>query len=141
MYNFLVKNGQLLAFGVGLLITIIYFVGAFGGDSPERFNFGLMTAIALSVLCAIAMVIFGLLQIASDPKGSLKGIITFGLLIGLFAVLYVTADPTLSPATVKEFGLSDSTSKLISGAMLTTLFLIGATGLAFVASEVRNFFK
>lgn len=141
MYNFLVKNGQLVAFVVGLLITIIYFVGALGGDSPDRFNFGLMTAIALSVICALFMIAFGLFQIASDPKGSLKGIITFGLLVGLFAVLYSTADPTLSPATTKEFGLTDGTSKMISGAMLTTLFLLGATGLAFVASEIRNFFK
>lgn len=141
MYNFLTKNGQLLSFGVGLLVTVIYFVGAFGGDSPERFNFGLMTAMVLAAFCAFAMIAFGLFQVASDPKGSLKGIITFGLLIGLFAVLYSTADPTLSPATVDEFGLSDSTSKLISGAMLTTLFLLGATGVAFALSEIRNFFR
>ncbi|MFT4665513.1 MAG: hypothetical protein ACI8YQ_004279 [Polaribacter sp.] len=141
MYNFLVKNGQLLSFGVGLLITIIYFVGAVGGDSPDRFNFGLMTAIALSIICALFMVGFGLYQVASNPKGSLKGIITFGLLIGLFAALYATSDPTLSPATTKEFGLSEGTSKMISGAMLTTLLLLGATCLAFILSEIRNFFK
>ncbi len=144
MYNFLVKNGQLVAFGVGLLITIVYFVGAVGGDSPDRFNFGLITAMVLAAICAVVMIAFGLFQVASDPKGSMKGIITFGLLIGLFAVLYSTADPTLSPAMIaggEGAGLSDSTSKLISGGMLTTLFLLGATGVAFALSEIRNFFK
>jgi len=144
MYNFLVKNGQLVAFGIGLLITIIYIVGAVGGDSPERFNFGLMTAIGLSILCAVVMILFGLFQVASDPKGSLKGIITFALLIGLFVVLYSTADPTLSPAMVaggEGAGLTEGTSKFISGAILTTLVLLGATGVVFALSEIRNFFK
>ena len=141
MYNFLVKNGQFLAFGIGLLITIIFFVGALGGDSPDRFNFGLITAMVLAGICALFMVGFGLYQIATNPKGSLKGIITFGLLIGLFAVLYATADATLTPAILDEFEISEGTSKMISGSMMTTLVLLAATGAAFAVSEIRNFFK
>ncbi|MFK7807819.1 MAG: hypothetical protein AB8F74_08495 [Saprospiraceae bacterium] len=140
MYNFLVKNGQLVAFGLGLLITIIFFAGALGGDSPDRFNFGLMVAIALAILCAIAMVLFGLYQVVTNPKGSLKGIITFGILLALFGILYSTGDTTVSPA-MKEFNVSPGVGKFISGAIMTTAILAAATAASFALSEIRNFFK
>jgi len=38
MYNFLTKNGQLLAFGLGALITVIYFIFVFtSGDGLDAF--------------------------------------------------------------------------------------------------------
>ncbi len=144
MYNFLVKNGQLVAFGLGLLVTIIFFFGAVSGDSPDRFNFGLSMAILLAVLCAIGMVVFGLYHMATDIKGSIKGIITFVVLLVLFGLLYATAKADGSAslmATLEEFNVSPGVSKFISAAIKTTLALAAVAVLSFIFSEVRNFFK
>ena len=134
-----------MSFGLGLLITIIFFVLALnGGENPDRFNFGLGIAIALAVLCAVLMLLFGLYQIVTNPKGSMKGLLTFGILVGLFVAMYATAKAGGSASlinTEEEFGITEGTSKLISAGMMTTFLLILATLGSFVLSEVRNFFK
>ena len=98
MYKFLTKNGQTLAFGLGILLTVLTLIilfsglGEFESLSDEQkaqtgiFNFGLQASIALVILGFIAMVGFGLYQVATNIKGSLKGIIGFVLLIVIFLV-------------------------------------------------------
>ena len=145
MYNFLVKNGQLAAFGLGLLITIIFFSMALsGGEDPERFNFGLAFSIILAIACAAAMFLFGMYHMVTDIKGSMKGIITFGTLLILFGIIYATSDPTGSARLgelMTKFDVSEGTSKFISGAIGTTLALVFVALASFAFSEVRNFFK
>ncbi|MEO0779129.1 MAG: hypothetical protein AAF146_21365 [Bacteroidota bacterium] len=65
MYKFLVRNGQLLAFGVGILFTVIFLGSVLGGldsfnslaeeeqSTTGIFDFGLVAAIALAILCVI----------------------------------------------------------------------------------------
>ena len=144
MYKFLVKNGQLVAFGIGLLITVIFFAGAAGGDSPERFNFGLSAAILLAILCALGMLLFGLYHMATNLKGSVKGLITFGAIIVLFGILYGTANAGGNASlmdTMKEFNVGENVSKFISAAIWTTLALGVIAIASFALSEIRNFFK
>ena len=91
MYDFLNKYGQALAFGIGVLVVLIFLVSIFSEDpdtlssltsdgvkGPEKyatsaFDFGLYASIGLAVIAFIAAIVFGLVQVASNPKGSLKG--------------------------------------------------------------------
>jgi heme/copper-type cytochrome/quinol oxidase subunit 4 len=144
MYKFLIKNGQQVAFGVGLLLTIIFFVGAFSGDSPERFNFGLIAGMALSVICLIAMVIAEFYHGITNPKESKQGMITFAGMLVLFGILYAVSKTETDPsmvATLERFKISESLSKMISAGIYSSLFLILAAAAAFAFFEVRNFFK
>jgi hypothetical protein len=144
MYKFLIKNGQQVAFGIGLLITIIFFVGAFSGDSPERFNFGLAAGIILSVVCGIIMVLSELYHGVTNPKESLQGIISFGGMVVLFGILYAVLKSDTDPnmiKTLEKFKISDSLSKMISAGIYSSLFLILAAAVAFAFFEIRNFFK
>ena len=156
MYTFLTRNGQTIAFLVGLLIVVAAIVTIVSGvgdweliadDDPSRydttiFNLGMYAAIGLVIVCFIAAVLFGLLQLASDPKGAMKGIIGLAVIVGVFFVVYSSADPSVPmDGLLTEFGVSDGASKMISGAMWTALGLAVLAVLALAISEILNFFR
>ncbi|NBB88347.1 MAG: hypothetical protein GVX96_00975 [Bacteroidetes bacterium] len=156
MYNFLSRYGQLIAFGVGAILTAIFLATAFSNaeefntlsesDQMETgiFNFGLYSAIVLTIACAAAILIAGLIFTVLSPKNSIKAIIGLGVILIIFFLAYSTADPkgTGSLArTILEEGIQEKSSKFISGAISTALVLGAGAVLAFVASEVLNLFK
>ena len=161
MYKFLTKNGQALAFGLGVLITIIFLgsvlsgVGEFSAlpeaeqDQTSIFNFGLTGAIALTVIAALAMLGFGLFQVASDFKGSLKGILGFGFLLVIFFITYSMASGEATPyiqGAIDKFEtagavFTSNNLKFISGGISTAVALVVIAAVAFVFAEVRNLFK
>ncbi len=155
MYNFLSKNGQLVAFLIGLVITAIFLFSVFSGLSgfnalaedqrgtTDIFNFGLYAAAGLTVLCALIALFFGLFQTLSNPKGAIAAI---AAVIGL-AVLYFAgqalagADTAKVVETMGEFKVTEGQGNFINGAIGGGLLLIGLAMAAFVLSELRNFFK
>ncbi len=162
MYKFLTKNGQTIAFLLGVAIVVIFLLsviggmGTFDGLAKEDqyksniFNFGLSGAIALVVIAAIAMVAFGLWQVISNLKGSLKGIIGFAALAGIFLVAYSSASGTADAfieAAIQKFrdsgngDISAGNLKFIGGGISTVGVLLALAVGAFVISEIRNFFK
>ncbi len=157
MYNFLAKNGQALAFGVGALLTVIFLLSAFSGleqfnmQSREDqwttniFNIGFYAAIILTVLCLVAAVVFGLLQMAGSPKSALRGLIGIAALLGIFFLIYSSVDPSAAPADVqaveKQFEVTAQQSKFISGSIITTAVLAGIALVTFLVFEVINLFK
>ncbi|MCO6491586.1 MAG: hypothetical protein J5I98_24430 [Phaeodactylibacter sp.] len=161
MYKFLTKNGQALAFGLGVLITVIFLVTVLSGvgeftalpeeeqDQTGIFNFGLGGAIALTIIAALALLAFGLFQIASDFKGSMKGIIGFGILLVIFFVSYSMASGEASPyiqGAINKFEeagavFTSNNLKFISGGISTAVALVVIAAIAFVFAEVRNLFK
>ncbi len=161
MYKFLTKNGQAMAFGLGVVITVVFLatvlsnVGEFTAlpDDQQQettiFNFGLYGAIALTIIAAIAMVAFGLFHVATNFKGSIKGILGFAALLVIFFVAYSTASTEVTPyiqGAIENFEkggaeFTDNNLKFISGGIITTLVLVGIAALSFVVSEVSNLFK
>ncbi|MCB0643976.1 MAG: hypothetical protein KDC44_20150 [Phaeodactylibacter sp.] len=156
MYKFLTRNGRLLAFGLGVLITLVFLVSVipnleeFNMATKEAqketgiFNSGLIAVIFLTIVGAVAAIFFGLFQTLTNLKGSIKGLIGVGLLIVVFLIAYALSTPeTGGPIfeTIQEFNISDGQSKFISGALLTTLIMVIGAAAAFVFSEIRNFFK
>ena len=158
MYQFLVKNGQTVGFGLGLIVTVVFLISVLSGldtysTLPEEeqvnttiFNAGLYGALALTVIAAVAMIFFGLYHIASNFKGSAKGIIGFAVLVAVFLISYSTssgeAEGLIKEAVDKAGSdITPNNLKFISGGITTALVLIGAAALAFVLSEIRNFFK
>ncbi len=158
MYQFLVKRGQAVGFGLGLLITVVFLISVFSGlerysTMPEEeqvnttiFNAGLYGAIALAVIAAVAMILFGLIHILSNFKGSLRGIIGFAALVVVFLVAYGTASGEaqgIIKGAVEKAGstITPGNLKFISGGITTALVLVAGAAAAFVLSEIRNFFK
>lgn len=157
MYNFLVKNGQLVAFLLGVVITLVFLVSVFSGigefnmlseeeqDATTIFDFGLKATVVLIIVTAAAMLLFGIYQVATNFKSSLKGIIGLVVLIIVFFVTYSAASGeatgAVAEAADKAGGLSAGNLKFISGSITTALILVGVAAASFVLSEIRNVFK
>lgn len=156
MYQFLNKYGQAAAFGLGALITVIFFVqiragiGTFEGLGKEEqlqsgiFSFGLGASILLVVVCAIAAIGFGFYYLITHPKAIVKSVAPFATLLIIFGVSYAMSKPAESGplvAIVERFELTSGQEKFISAGLVTTLLLFFAAAAAFTVAEVRNFFK
>ncbi|HHH53324.1 MAG TPA: hypothetical protein ENK91_06670 [Bacteroidetes bacterium] len=161
-YNFLMKYGTLIAMGVSVIILILFFINinsgmnAMGFDSNTNliehkdkinfFNTTLWIAIYMIFIAAIVWILFGLINLVLNPKGSLKFLISLAVVVILYFVFYSTA-------TVEQSGrlgelLSDpiyhvdaNVTKHISAGLKTMLSLFGLSILALIVSEVISFFK
>ena len=156
MYKMLTKHGQLAAFGLGLLVIIIFLVSVLSGIdgfnalakedqySSTIFDMGIRLTVILLVVCTIVAILFAIYQMITNPKGAIKGIVALVVLAIAFAVLYSMSVPeTTGPVaeSVEEFGLTETQSKMVSAGIKSTLILGGLAVAAFVFSEIRNLFK
>jgi len=165
MYQLLAKKGQLFAILLGVLVCAIFLGSVFSGlgssgytvgddlnaimkANPDQsfsfFDIGLQLTLALIVIGLVAAVLFGLFQLVTAPKQSIKGIIGIAVIAVLFFALYSSAgtdtDSVIGPIIAK-FNVTDNVSKLISGGIMTTLILGGLSLASMVLFEVYNLFK
>lgn len=165
MYSFLNKYGQTLAFGLGVAITLLFLIFIFSDSATANlatmtteekyettmFDFGLSVSLALTFLTVLAMIAFGVWQIISAPKASLKGIIGLGIVLVLMFVAYSTAagepdHPTLVTAVDKfessqGVDLTAGQLKFIGGSIMTALVLLAVSFIVLIVFGVRNIFK
>lgn len=156
MYKFLSKNGQLIGFGLGALVSILFLISWLSGTSsmmalPEEeryktgiFDIGLIGSLFLIGLALIAVVVFGFTHTASNFKSSVRGLIGVGILVVIFIISYSTASAETSGIVAdaaQKMGASDNTIKLIGAGINTVIILSIITFGALILSEVRNFFK
>jgi hypothetical protein len=170
MYAFLNKYGQALAFGIGVLVVAIFLIGIFSGDPAEMdllnsesagaekydtgvFDFGIGISLLLTGLAFVVALIFGIAQFASDPKGSLKGLIGLAVLGIIVFLGYSTANGDIAQETpeiqnaINKFMDSQETDftsgnlKFISGAILAALVMIGLSIASLVIFGLRSLFK
>ena len=155
MYKFLAKHGQLVAFGLGALITLGFLGGVLGGiegfsaladderKTSDIFNFGLYAVIGLAILGVLAALVFGVIQTVSNPKGAIKGIAGLALIAVLFFVGQALAGADTAEILDKRqtFGVTDGQSSIINGAILGGMILAGLTAIAFVGGEILSFIK
>ena len=170
MYTFLNKYGQALAFGIGVLVVVIFLVSIFSEDAttlealtsdtvkgPEKyatsaFDFGLYASIGLVIVAFIAAILFGLFQVATNPGGSLKGLIGAAILIVICFVCYSVANNDISQESLaiqnsinkfetdQETTFDGGTLKFISEAIIASLVLIGLSILSLIAFGIRGIF-
>ena len=155
MYKTLTKYGQLFAFGLGILGILVFLVPVFSGLSEwntlseeaekqtDIFNAGMYMLFFLFIVALIAAVGFGLFQSLSNPKGSIKAVGALALIGIIFAIGYSSmgSDPAWMGDKLREFEVTPAQSKFINGAMVSLAGMAGLAVLAFVGSEIRNFFK
>jgi len=165
MYQLLSKKGQLFAIILGVLVVAIFLGSVLSGlssggyaigddlnsimkNNPDQtfsfFDLGLKMTIALIVIALVVAVVFGLIQLISAPKQSIKGIIGMAIIAILFFALYSSASTDTNSVisdVISKFEISDNISKLISGGIMTTLILAGVSLASMVLFEVYNLFK
>jgi len=170
MYAFLNKYGQALAFGIGVLITVIFLANIFTApeatfdqlmlenNPPEKyetdiFNFGIKISLALTALAFIVALVFGIVQFASNPKGSIKGLAGLIVLAVIVFIGYSSANGEIVQESdeiqkaIEKFTTSQETTftggnlKFISGAILAALIMIGLSIATLVVFGIRGLFK
>lgn len=157
MYTYLSKNGQAIGFLLGFAVVALFLVMAIAGlgdfnsmseaDQLQTniFNFGLKGAIALVIIAALAALLFGIVHLLLNLKDSMKFIMAFGVVVGVFLVGYFVfgSEDLTGPIskTVLEENLAGGTSRFVSGAIWTSLALLVLTLASAVISEILNLFK
>lgn len=158
-YQNLVKKGPMYAFLATVVLIIIALIPIFSGmeafsglptaDQPyspqgDIFYTSLYITVILLVLSVAAAVLLSLFQVVSNPKGALKGLLGFGILIVLFFVFYAMSDGAATGSlgeTIEKFEVSESVSKIIGAGIRLTLFLGVGSVILMVILEVWNYFK
>lgn len=156
MYKFLSKNGQLLAFGAGAVVSALFFISWLAGmegftalpDDKKYttgiFDAGLLGSVGLLIVALLLLVYFAIVQTASSFKESAKGLMGIGALIVIFLIAWATSseEPTgiVKDAAIK-MGTSGATIKMIGAGLTTMIVMSVITFVAFIGSEIRNFFK
>ncbi len=165
LYNLLLRNGTAGAFILGTLFIIIsllvinmglansnYDLGtdlnavlkAGTENTFDFFNIPLSLPIAMVVICLVAAVFFGLMQLISNPKGSLKVIVGLAVVLVLFLIFYSMATPETAGKLGElhgKFGIGETASKVISGGIKTTLALTAAATVLAIISLIRSLFQ
>lgn len=164
MYQFLTKNGQVLAFGIGVVLIVIFLAMSVSGagdynfetitDAEMRdvtiFDFGIWASIILTIGAALALVLFGVYHVVTDIKGSGKGLLGLLGLVAVYVIAYVLAPGEAGSAQLQgaidkfaESGngvITAGNLKFIGGSITTSLILVGVAVLAMISSVV-NIFK
>ena len=165
MYKLLTDKGQMFALLLGLVCIAIFFgtvlsgLGSAGysvsddlnqimknnpGADFSFFDTGIFLVTALIAIALIAAVLFGLVQLISSPKSSMKGILSVVAIVAIFFVTYNMASPDSTgpiAETLQKFNVSENISKMIGGGITTTGILGGIAFLLLVVFEVFNLFK
>lgn len=150
------KWGNQLAFGISILVTVIFLATVFSGldkfnalaDDQKRysdlFNFGIAAAMGFTVLAFLAGVLFGLWQLVSNLKSSIRGLIGGAVMVALVIIAtMMSSDDTTGPlaTTITKYTISPGLSKAISGSIVAAGIMSAVAFLAAVLGEVRGFFK
>lgn len=157
MYKILSKYGLGLAFGIGLLFSLIFLIPVLSGlpegfgdlaveeqTKTDVFNTGLKATIFLFIATVIITILASLISVAKDPKASIKGIIGIAIIVVLVFVLYSTSTAETSgivAAAATEFGVSPNLSKWISAFLKGSFILAGGAILIVILGELRNLIK
>ncbi len=164
MYKLLTTKGQLFAILLGVISVAIALGTIISGvksnysmgddlndilknDATANFDFfnpAINIVVILVFVAVIAMILFGLVHLISDPKSSIKAIIGLGLVVALFFILTSSAD-VAGTAKLSELvdknSLSDGISKMISGGVKTAVIAALIAFFAAVVMEIINLFK
>lgn len=156
MYEFLTKRGEMLAFGLGILLVLIFLgtaipnlddFNALPEDQQKTsgvFDLGLWLAIILLIVTAVVAIGAGLWHLILNPKGSIKVLAGIGVLAAILLIFYATSEAETTgriAEVAQDFEVGANASKFISGAIKTSLALCGLSALAFVVGELYNTFK
>jgi hypothetical protein len=158
-YKFLSKKGPTLAFALFVVCVVIAMIPILSGleefsvlptesqsfsEEGKIFLPGIYLSVALLAIATIVAIVLSFVQVLSNPKESIKALISFGVLAILFFLLYSMADAKGSGSlalTLEKFNVGDGVSKLVGGGITLTVILLLGSVIVTILMEIWNFFK
>lgn len=144
---------------ISVVLTVIFYYGTSLYTSDVAFseqinilgwrlNVFINWAYFLTIVCAAVAVIFPLVQMAMNPKGSKKSFVLIGLVALIFIIAYMLASPEVAkfPGYEAFFNTQDgsnpeNTSKLIDAGLWATYLLFFLSLAAILWAEITKLFK
>ncbi len=151
LYNFLSKRGQMVSFGLGLFIILIFGFMVYSGldgfnnlgkeeqGTTSIFNFGLQAAILLIILATVLVFIFAILDVFLNPGGSKRSIIMLVAIAAIFLISYMTTQVETTGKLAELYAkneISAKVAKFIHGGIVTALWLGVLSILSIVLTEL-----
>jgi len=167
VYNFFMKYGGLMALVVSIIILAVFFISITSGlGSTEGidastdlakyihqkdatpinfFNFGLKSAMYMTFIAALAWIVFGLISLVFNFKGSIKFLLSFVVILILFFV-FKGASPDETTGRLGDILVDPeyhvgTWGPTISAGLKTMLSLFGISILTLIVSEILSMFK
>ena len=148
MYNLLMKNGQVMAFGLGVAVVLIFLFMMFGGVPDENnagLGFGLIASFVFIGVCALAAAGFAVYQ----NLGNIKGLIPSALalvaviagIVKFIGFIQQTTVAVVDKTTLLENGLTSGEDSLVGIGVTIGLAAMALTFLVLIVSLVMDFFK
>ena len=146
MYNLLMKNGQVMAFGLGVVVVLIFLFQMFGG-TPDANNpgltFGIIASMFFICVCALAASGFAVFQNLGNIKMLIPSILA--LLATLFVLFqfgsFAFGEAAVETKNLLGNGLTAGENSFVSAGVAVGLGALVLTFLALVVSLVMDFFK
>jgi len=113
-------------------------------EEGNIFYFSIYIAIGLLILAIATAVLLSIFQVIVNPKGAMKGLISFAILVVVFIIFYSMADAVGSGTladTIDKFNISSTISKIIGAAINLTLLVGLCSIVLMIGLEIWNYFK
>ncbi len=153
MYNFLSKNGQLIAFIVGVIVVAAFWITAltgisgFSGTPTEEdlfgsniFDIGLVGARILAIIAFILMLIFIVRSVIMNPKASMPLIIAAIAIVVLFFI-FRGMDAGTVTRSMEKYNVSASEGGIVSGGLWVAIIMFFGAWIVLILSELRGIFR
>lgn len=142
------KNGQVMAFGLGVAVVLIFLFMMFGG-TPDADNagltFGLMASMLFIFFCAIAAAGFAVYQNLGNVKGLIPSVLALlAVGAGIFKFIGFITETTatvVDPTTLLANGLTAGEDSFVGIGVTIGLAAMAITFLVLIVSLVMDFFK
>jgi uncharacterized membrane protein len=120
--------------GISALLTLVFYIN----PNPDLM---LYWGYFLAILSIIIVLGISLMQILKNPKGSLKTLITVGVIVFLALISYAMSKNTLTPDQLERAKITANGVKMVSaGLIMTYLIMVIAIGV-FIYTSLYKLFK
>ncbi len=164
-YQFLKKYGVAIGFGIGAIISALTYIiifSSYPATEPSKaelynsstFDFGITSSMILIGLATLAVLVFFVVQVVQDPKGSIKLLGGLAVLVVVYFVTQAMGDGTLTSDIVSsneslipqgeifKEGVSVSPDvKFSDGVIKFGYFMLGTAILSWVLGLAYGFVK
>ena len=139
------KYIKMAFYAIAAVLTVVVLWYSYSGSKAELADnqdfaavFGINVAGILAGLCALAWIVFSVIQMIDDTAKLKSSLIFLGILAVLFLVGYLTANGDLGKMYAENGIDTDTKSQLIGALLNLPIILGGAAVLIIIASEVKK---
>lgn len=149
MDKILIKIFKVVSAAIIVLGLVFIVLTLMNGDALETdtalqdkiLNPFFFTSYIALIICAIAAIVFPILQLIQNPRNLVKALIVLAAFAVLGFISWSVAGNQFNAEQLQRLEITENTSKSVGAALIFTYIMIGLTILTTVYAGVSNLFK